>query len=47
MPVDAYRGAGHPEAIYVVERALNAIARELGIDQAEMRLTLPHQHFEG
>ena len=37
VPVDAYRGAGHPEAIYVVERALNAIARELGIDQAEMR----------
>lgn len=30
VPVDAYRGAGHPEAIYVIERAVDAIARTLG-----------------
>lgn len=37
VPVDAYRGAGHPEAIYVVERAIDAVARELGLDAAEIR----------
>jgi carbon-monoxide dehydrogenase large subunit len=36
-PVDAYRGAGQPEAIYVVERLVDAAARELGIDPAELR----------
>lgn len=36
-PVDAYRGAGRPEAAYVVERIVNAAARALGIDQAEIR----------
>ena len=36
-PVDAYRGAGRPEAIYVVERIVDAAARELGIDRAEIR----------
>ena len=36
-PVDAYRGAGQPEAIYVVERLVDAGARELGIDPAELR----------
>ena len=36
-PVDAYRGAGRPEAAYVVERIVNVAARALGIDQAEIR----------
>lgn len=36
-PVDAYRGAGRPEATYVVERVVETVARELGIDPAELR----------
>ena len=32
-----YRGAGRPEAIYVIERLLDDSARELGIDRAELR----------
>lgn len=36
-PVDAYRGAGRPEATYVVERIVEAAARELKIDPAEIR----------
>jgi len=36
-PVNAYRGAGRPEAIYVVERLIDRAARELGIDRAELR----------
>ena len=36
-PVDAYRGAGRPEATYVVERLVSTAARELGIDEAEIR----------
>jgi carbon-monoxide dehydrogenase large subunit len=36
-PVDAYRGAGRPEAAYVVERLVETAARELGIDRAELR----------
>jgi len=32
-PVDAYRGAGRPEATYVVERVVDKAARELGRDQ--------------
>lgn len=36
-PVDAYRGAGRPEATYVVERIVETAARELGIDPAELR----------
>ncbi len=35
--VDAYRGAGRPEATYVVERAMDLLADELGIDPAEIR----------
>ena len=35
--VDAYRGAGRPEATYVVERSMDLVARELGIDPAEVR----------
>lgn len=36
-PVDAYRGAGRPEATYVVERIVENAARELGRDPAELR----------
>ncbi len=36
-PVVAYRGAGRPESIYVVERLVDAAARELGLDPAELR----------
>jgi aerobic carbon-monoxide dehydrogenase large subunit len=32
-----YRGAGRPEAIYIVERLMDAAARELGLDPAELR----------
>ena len=35
--VDAYRGAGRPEATYVVERTMDLLADELGIDPAEIR----------
>jgi carbon-monoxide dehydrogenase large subunit len=36
-PVDAYRGAGRPEAAYVVERLVEVAARELGVDPAKFR----------
>ncbi|MDR7535701.1 MAG: molybdopterin-dependent oxidoreductase, partial [Armatimonadota bacterium] len=36
-PVDAYRGAGRPEATYLVERAVDLVAREVGRDPAEVR----------
>ena len=36
-PVDAYRGAGRPEATYVVERMVETAARELGMDPADIR----------
>jgi len=37
VPTDAYRGAGRPEACYVLERLADRAARELGIDRAEIR----------
>jgi len=37
VPVDAYRGAGRPEATYVVERLVETAAREMNIDPAELR----------
>jgi len=37
VPTDAYRGAGRPEACYVLERLADKAARELGIDRAEIR----------
>jgi carbon-monoxide dehydrogenase large subunit len=37
VPTDAYRGAGRPEACYVLERLADLAARELGIDRAEIR----------
>jgi carbon-monoxide dehydrogenase large subunit len=36
-PVAAYRGAGRPEATFLIERTMDAIARELGLDPAEVR----------
>jgi len=36
-PVGAYRGAGRPEATYLVERIVDVVADELGIDPAEVR----------
>ena len=37
VPVDAYRGAGRPEAAYVVERLVDRAARELGVSQVDIR----------
>ena len=47
-PVDAYRGAGRPEATFVVERLVEVSARQMGIEPAELRRrnfikTFPHQ----
>ena len=36
-PVDAYRGAGRPEATYVVERMVETAARDMGLDPVEIR----------
>jgi aerobic carbon-monoxide dehydrogenase large subunit len=36
-PIAAYRGAGRPEAIFLIERMMDLAARELGIDPAEIR----------
>ncbi|MAP18006.1 MAG: carbon monoxide dehydrogenase [Aurantimonas sp.] len=48
VPVDAYRGAGRPEATYVIERTMETAARELGMSPAELRRknfirSFPHQ----
>ena len=37
VPVDAYRGAGRPEATYLVERLVDLAAHEMGIDPTELR----------
>jgi aerobic carbon-monoxide dehydrogenase large subunit len=37
LPVDAYRGAGRPEAAYVIERLVDAVARAVGVGQDEIR----------
>ncbi|QRY67418.1 xanthine dehydrogenase family protein molybdopterin-binding subunit [Ensifer sp. PDNC004] len=47
-PVDAYRGAGRPEATYLLERTMETAARELGVSPAELRRvnfirSFPHQ----
>ncbi|MBI1846777.1 MAG: xanthine dehydrogenase family protein molybdopterin-binding subunit, partial [Candidatus Rokubacteria bacterium] len=36
-PVDAYRGAGRPEATYLVERLMDRAADQLGVDPTELR----------
>jgi carbon-monoxide dehydrogenase large subunit len=47
-PVDAYRGAGRPEATFVVERLVEVAARQIGMDPAKFRKRnyvrkFPHQ----
>ncbi len=47
-PVDAYRGAGRPEATFVIERLVEVAAREIGVDPAAFRRRnfvrkFPHQ----
>lgn len=37
VPVDAYRGAGRPEATFLIERLVDVAARETGIDKIEIR----------
>jgi aerobic carbon-monoxide dehydrogenase large subunit len=37
VPVDAYRGYGRPEGAYIAERAIDAVARRLDLDQVEIR----------
>ncbi len=37
VPVDAYRGAGRPEASYAIERLVDLAAQELGVDPLELR----------
>ncbi len=36
-PIDAYRGAGRPEAAYLMERLMDAAAAQIGIDRVEIR----------
>src|SRR5579885_1618650 len=48
VPVDAYRGAGRPEATFVVERLVEVAARQMGLDPADLRKrnfikSFPHQ----
>ena len=43
VPVDAYRGAGRPEATFVVERLVEVAARQMGIDPAESAQAQLHQ----
>ena len=38
MSTDAYRGAGRPEAAYMIERIMDLVASELGLDPVEVRL---------
>jgi carbon-monoxide dehydrogenase large subunit len=38
VPIDAYRGAGRPEAILTIERAMDQAARVLGVDPVALRL---------
>ncbi|MFI5030851.1 MAG: xanthine dehydrogenase family protein molybdopterin-binding subunit [Reyranellales bacterium] len=52
VPVDAYRGAGKPEANYITERCIEAAARTLGFDPAELRrknliASFPHRTAMG
>jgi carbon-monoxide dehydrogenase large subunit len=37
VPVDAYRGAGRPEAVFLLERIVDVAARQLGLDRVELR----------
>jgi aerobic carbon-monoxide dehydrogenase large subunit len=46
-PVDTYRGAGRPEATYLIERTIDLVAREIGMDPAAIRFKnfIPHEAF--
>ncbi|HEY5047069.1 MAG TPA: xanthine dehydrogenase family protein molybdopterin-binding subunit [Rhizomicrobium sp.] len=53
-PVDAYRGAGRPEAAYLMERLMDAAAAKLGMDRVELRRRnlpgpdeLPYRNWTG
>ncbi|MEJ2289071.1 MAG: xanthine dehydrogenase family protein molybdopterin-binding subunit [Deinococcales bacterium] len=46
-PVDAYRGAGRPEATYLLERIIDVAARELDIDPVEIRFKNFIPPFDG
>ena len=53
-PTDAYRGAGRPEATYAIERAMDSLAAEIGIDPLELRrrnfiptASYPYEAFTG
>ncbi len=53
-PTDAYRGAGRPEATYAIERAMDALAGEVGVDPLELRRrnfipteSYPYEAFSG
>jgi aerobic carbon-monoxide dehydrogenase large subunit len=45
-PTDAYRGAGRPEAAYAIERAVDALARKLDMDPAEVRRKNFYEPFD-
>jgi carbon-monoxide dehydrogenase large subunit len=45
-PTDAYRGAGRPEAAYAIERIMDALARRLDMDPAEVRRINFHEPFD-
>jgi aerobic carbon-monoxide dehydrogenase large subunit len=47
MPTDAYRGAGRPEATYAIERIMDELAVELGIEPMELRKRnwIKHEEF--
>jgi aerobic carbon-monoxide dehydrogenase large subunit len=47
MPTDAYRGAGRPEATYAIERIMDELAAELGLDPLEVRERnwIKHEEF--
>ncbi len=47
MPTDAYRGAGRPEATYAIERIMDELAVELGVDPLELRERnwIKHEEF--
>src|SRR5690606_16616762 len=45
-PTDAYRGAGRSEAAYGHERIMDDLARELGMDPAQVRLRNLHPKFD-
>jgi carbon-monoxide dehydrogenase large subunit len=54
VPVDAYRGYGRPEGGYIAERAIDAVARHLRLDQVEVRrrnfiqrADFPHRPYGG